>query len=130
MTVTEKPLKDEQLEGYFLFSFIIGLRLFVNKHNLMTKWMIRSNKNEKVNEIYSDCSLIINQKTQITNKYICIFKFSIESILNFYRPQNTLIGLLITVSRYLTRIYKYTCRRKTPLFLLFQKSLYTDYLVI
>lgn len=55
MTVTEKPLKDEQLEViFFFFSFIIGLRLFVNKCNLMTKGMIRSNKKEKVNEIYSD----------------------------------------------------------------------------
>lgn len=61
--VTENHPKDEKLEGYFLSSFIRSLCLFVVYYLQMTKWVIRTSKKEKVNEIHSDCYLIINQKT-------------------------------------------------------------------
>lgn len=118
--MSQRNILEEQLEGDFLSSFIRSLCLFV-VYKSPNEGSISTSKNEKVNEIYSDCYSIINQKTQFTYNYICLFKFSIESILNFV--QNTLVGLLILLSRYLTRICKVHMQKKdTSLHLLFQKN--------
>lgn len=60
--MSQRNILEEQLEGDFLSSFIRSLCLFV-VYKSPNEGSISTSKNEKVNEIYSDCYSIINQKT-------------------------------------------------------------------